>query len=168
MGNQCRRHPCATCHSERASPKKATQLLARSLGTALAEQEPIHCCRDSRCVPHDSPTLSNLNHAFSAQESLLDARPQAVEGLDQGGCAAIAQAHPEQTCGAFGVDGEVDDVSRLPLDSVILPIRNGPAFGINQPEGCFDARAYITVIYELDGRIPRKTRALLRLRLGCR
>ena len=37
-----------------------------------------------------------------------------------------------------------------------------------QPEGYLDARAYITVIYTFDGRIPRRTCALLRLRLGCR
>jgi hypothetical protein len=35
-------------------------------------------------------------------------------------------------------------------------------------EGNLDVRAYITVIYVLDGRIPRRTCALLRLRMGCR
>ena len=39
---------------------------------------------------------------------------------------------------------------------------------LDQPEGYLDARAYITVIYVLDGRILRRTCALLRLRLGCR
>ena len=38
----------------------------------------------------------------------------------------------------------------------------------SQPEGYLDARAYIIVIYMFDGRIPRRTCALLWLRLGCR
>jgi len=41
------------------------------------------------CRPDDPAASSNLNHAFSAQESLLDAGPQPVEGLDQGAARQI-------------------------------------------------------------------------------
>jgi len=41
---------------------------------------------------------------------LFDARPRSLERFDQGPGAAIAQAHPQQTRGAFGAAGEIQEV----------------------------------------------------------
>jgi hypothetical protein len=70
-----------------ACSERSLVWLAQSLRSTFAEQ-PIRRSRASRGNQHDSPALSNLNHAFSAQEGLLDGRPQPVKGLDQGAGAA--------------------------------------------------------------------------------
>lgn len=91
-------------------PKHTVRWRTQSFGSAFAGQGPTGRGRASRCHPEDPAALSNLDYALSTQESLLDARPQSVEGFEQGAGAAIAQAYPQQTRGAFGAAGEVEEV----------------------------------------------------------
>ena len=72
----------------RRGPFHTVLWLLHGLCSAFAGQGPTRRCRASRHHPDHPAALSNLNHAFSAQESLLDARPEPVEGLDQGVGAA--------------------------------------------------------------------------------